>query len=211
MDRAAPFPADIAAEIYAHDPIGRAALANFKRQAQVQAAILGEGTVVDSDAFSWVVSDPAHADFGRAVDAGLLANEATGLAFTLKGVILLGGEEVFVERVSTNGMDEWRRRRGLESADVRVLGDHRDQSGKKVLDLKEAVALMKAPVDPEFPIAGVRAAKEFHEAVAASAGGFLHYHAEWVRLSGVSRQALLISIVDFAKLYGLCTPSTSWT
>ena len=189
LDRAAPFPADIAAEIYAHDPIGRAALANFKRQAQVQAAILGEGTVVDSDAFSWVVSDPAHSDFGRAVDAGLLANEATGLAFTLKGVILLGGEEVFVERVSTNGMEEWRRRRGLESADVRVLGDHRDQSGKKVLDLKEAVALMKAPADPEFPIAGVRAAKEFHEAVAASAGGFLHYHAEWVRLSGVSRKA----------------------
>ena len=189
LDRAAPFPADIVDEIYAHDPIGRASLANYKRQAQIQAAVLGEGAVLDTDAFSWIVSDPRHADFGRPVDAGLLANEATGLAFTSKGVILLGGEEVFVERVGSNEVEEWRRARGLESSDVRLLGDHRDPSGKKRLDLKEAVAFMKSPADSEFPIAGVRAAREFHEAVAAAAGGFLHYHAEWVRLSGVSKRA----------------------
>ena len=100
------------------------------------------------------------------MDAGLLANEATGLAFTSKGVILLGGEEVFVERVGSNEVEEWRRARGLETSDVRLLGDRRDPSGKKRLDLKEAVAFMKSPADPEFPIAGVRVAREFHESVA---------------------------------------------
>ena len=189
LDRAAPFPADIVNEIYAHDPIGKASLSNFKRQAQIQAAVLGEGTVLDTDAYSWVVSDPRHPDFGRPVDAGLLANEATGLAFTTKGVILLGGEEVFVERVGGTEIEEWRRARGLETSDVRLLGDHRDPSGKKRLDLKEAVAFMKSTADPAFPIAGVRAAREFHESVAAAAGGFLHYHAEWIRLSGVSKRA----------------------
>ena len=92
---AAPFPADIAAEIYAHDPIQRAALANYKRQAQIQAAILGEGALLDPEAFNWVISEPGHADFGEIIDAALLKIEATGLAFTLKGVVLRRGEEVF--------------------------------------------------------------------------------------------------------------------
>ncbi|CAE7396843.1 unnamed protein product, partial [Symbiodinium pilosum] len=118
LDRAAPFPADIAAEIYAHDPIGRAALANFKRPCGLR----------------------------RDHRCGVLGNEATGLAFTLKGVIL---RHVFVERVGVNAMADWRREKGLD---------------------------------------GVRAAKEFHLSVAASTGGFLTYHSEWLRLSGVSKK-----------------------
>ena len=79
--------------------------------------------------------------------------------------------------------------KGLDLSDVRLLGDHRDAAGKRRLELKQAVALMKNPEDKEFPIHGVRAAKkEFHESVAASAGEFLVYHAEWVRLSGVSKK-----------------------
>ena len=189
LDRSAPFPGDIAALIYAHDPVGRAILANFKRQAQIQAAILGEGAVLDTETYHWVVSEVGHPDFGRSIDGGLLANEATGLAFSQKGVIIQGGEELFVERVGASDLEDWKRRHGLNRADVRLLGDHRDAGGKKVLALKDAVTLMKLPVDPEFPIAGVRAAKEFHEAVAASTEGFLTYHSEWLRLSGVSRKA----------------------
>ena len=135
-----------------------------------------------------MVAEPGHADFGETVDAALLGNEATGLAFTMKGVVLRHGEEVFVERVGVNAMAEWRRTKGLEGADVRLLGDHRDAAGKKQLDLRQAVTLMKDPVDGDFPIAGVKAAKEFHVSVAASAGGFLSYHSEWLRLSGVSKK-----------------------
>ena len=194
LDRAAPYPADIAAQIYAHDPIGRAALSNFKRQAQVQAAILGEGAVIESEAFQWVIAESSHADFGKATDAALLANEATGLAFTMKGVVILNGEEVFVERVMINEMESWKRRRGLDMADVRLLGDHRDASGKKVLGLRQAVPLMKSPPDPEFPIQGTRVAKEFHKAVSLTTEGFLTYHSEWVRLSGVSRRTSSVHI-----------------
>ncbi|CAE7204167.1 unnamed protein product [Symbiodinium sp. CCMP2592] len=194
LDRAAPFPADIAALIYAHDPIGRAALSNFRRQAQIQASILGESAVIDSEASQWVVAESTHSDFGRTVDAALLANEATGLAFTMKGVIILEGEEVFVERVMISDLDAWKRKRGLEAADVRLLGDHRDASGKKVLGLRQAVPLMKCPVDPEFPIQGARAAKEFHEAVSLTTEGFLTYHSEWVRLSGANRKTSSVHI-----------------
>ena len=115
LDRAAPYPADIAAQIYAHDPIGRAALSNFKRQAQIQAAILGEGAVIESEASQWVIAEGQHPDFGKAADAALLANEATGLAFTLKGVIILNGEEIFVERVMISEIKAWRGTRSSAS------------------------------------------------------------------------------------------------
>ena len=45
---------------------------------------------------------------------------------------------------------------------------------------------MRVPKDDEFPIAGVRAAKELHESISEGPGNFLSYHAEWLRLSGVS-------------------------
>ena len=194
LNRAAPFPVDIAAEIYAHDPIGTAALAGYKRQAQIQAAILGEGALEDAEVFQWVIAEVGHPDFGSTIDAGLLGNEATGLAFSGKGVVLRAGEEVFVKRVMARDLADWRLTRGLETADVRLLGDHKDASGKRRLDLKSAVVLMKNAEDKEFPINGIRAAKEFHEAVASSSGEFLSYHSEWLRLSGVNKKASAVHI-----------------
>ncbi|CAE7382725.1 unnamed protein product [Symbiodinium pilosum] len=162
-----PFPGDIVGEIYAHDPIGAAALAGFKREAQIQVTILGEGDIENIEAFQWVVAEAGRPDFGNVVDAALLGNEATGLAFMQKGVVIVSGEELFVERVMSKDLVDWRRQKALISATSGFL----------------------ETIDKEFPIHGVRAAKkEFHESVAASAGEFLVYHAEWVRLSGVSKK-----------------------
>ena len=186
LDRRAPFPNDILNEIYAHDPIGLPLLQQFKRRARVMARVLGEGEVEELDAIIWVVSDPGHRNFGTAVDATLLEDEATGFAFATKGVVVIDGEELFVERVMASSLSDWRAERGRELGDVRLLGDHKDASGKRKLELSAAVALMHSPSDPDFPLTGVRAAKEFHESVAEGPGNFLSYHAEWLRLSGVS-------------------------
>ena len=189
LERRSAFPVDIADEVYAHDPIGKAALSSFKRQAKVQAAILGEGDVDDSEASEWVISEASHPRFGSAVDTGLINNGATGLAFSTKGVIIEDGEEIYVERVLVKDLDDWRRRKTLEGGDDRLLGDHRDASGKRRLDLGNAFELMKDTEDKEFPIAGVRAAREYHESVAGGPGNFLSYHSEWLRQSGVAKRA----------------------
>lgn len=189
LERRCAFPGDIADEIYAHDPLGRAQLNTFKRRAQVQAAILGDGEIGDSEAFEWVVSEPQHEKFGKAVDSELINNGATGLAFTSKGVIIEGGEEIYVERVLVKDLDDWKKKKALEGGDDRLLGDHRDASGRRKLELLNAVELMKETEDKEFPISGTRAAREYHEAVSSGPGNFLSYHAEWLRLSGVSKRA----------------------
>ena len=189
LDGASEFPADIAAEIYAHDPNGKASLTNFKRQALVQAAILGDGSPGESESFVWLVSEASRPDFGSEVDQQLLRNGATGLSFTSKGVIIKDGEEVFVERVARGEIQTWRKTKGLEGADVRVLGDFKDSSGKKRLDLISAVPLMKDLKLDDFPIQGTRAAKEFHEAVAHNTQSLLVYRSEWLRQSGVPKKS----------------------
>ena len=189
LDRRAPFPPEISHEIYAHDMIGKAQLLSFKRRARVQASILGQGDLEDSEAFVWVISQADHKSFGVEIDTNLLEDESLGLAFTSKGVVVLDGEEVFVERVESRSLDDWRKTRLLEGGDSRLLGDHKDSAGKRRLDLGSAVELMKQEPDTEFPIAGVRAAKELHEAVSEGPGNFLSYHAEWLRLSGVSKKS----------------------
>lgn len=180
LDRNSPFPLDILAEVYAHDPVSRSQMQMFKRQSQVMAAILGEGAVDELDTIGWVIADPSHMRFGEVVDSQLLSSEATGIAFTTRGVVLVEGEEIFVERIDLKELEEWKAKKGKELGDVRLLGDHRDNAGKRNLDLGAATALMHAAEDKEFPVAGTRSAKQLHEAVAAGPGNFLSYHAaQW--------------------------------
>lgn len=65
LDRRSFFPEDIVDQVYAHDPISKAALMNFKRQAKVQASILGEGEVDDREAYAWVVAEIKSESFRR--------------------------------------------------------------------------------------------------------------------------------------------------
>ena len=123
IERRSPFPADIADEIYAHDPIGKSTLSAFKRQAKVQAAILGDGDIDYSEAYVWVIWEPQHPKFGVGADVGLINNGATGLAFSTKGVIIDQGEEIYVERVLVNDLEDWRKRKTLEGGDDRLLGE----------------------------------------------------------------------------------------
>ena len=190
LDRRALFPEDIAGEVYAHDVIGRATLTAYKRQAKVQAAILGEGDIDDTESSEWLISEPCHPMFGEKVEERLLNNEATGLTFNTKGVVVRDGEETFIERVLSKDVEDWRKKKGLEQADMRLLGDHKDAGGKRHLDLLTAVGLMKEPgSEADFPISGVRAARELHDSIARGPGNFVTYHAEWLRQSGVGKKA----------------------
>ena len=182
-------PADIIGEIYAFDPIGKSQLLAYKRRAKVQASILGEAEVGESEAYEWLVSEPGHQLFGQIIDSTLMDNGATGVCFNSKGVAIIDGDEVFCEKVAMKDMDDWKKTRGLEVADVRLLGDFKDSTGKRNLELTKAIGLMKDEVVEDFPIAGTRAAKEYHDSIAMGPGNFLSYHSEWLRLSGVAKRS----------------------
>lgn len=191
LQRKALFPQDSVDEIYAHDNLARPALLSFKKTAAVQASILGLAEPQDAESFQWLVAEPEHAEFGNPVDDEILEDEAAAMMFSEKGIAVIRGEEIYIERVQTKDLDQWKKKKSLQTADQRLLGDHRDGSGKKKLELLEAVGLMKGAddADPDFPISGTRAARELHEAVSGGAGGFLAYHEQWIRLSGVGKRS----------------------
>ena len=190
LDRKSSFPDELEDVIYAHDAIGRSVLNGFKRRAKIQATILGQGEVGETEAYSWLIAEISHSRFGEMVEESLLSSEGSGLTFSQKGVAILDGEEVFIEKVNDKDIASWKVQRGLELGDVRLLGDHRDASGRRRLDLVQAINLMKGDgKEEDFPICGVRAAREFHQSVATGVGSFHAYHEHWIRLSGVAKRS----------------------
>ncbi len=71
LNRRAPVP-DIHDQIYAHDPIGKWVLAALKRAACVEASILGQGEVDDTEGYSWVVCETNHPKCGSEIDETML-------------------------------------------------------------------------------------------------------------------------------------------
>ena len=169
LERLAPFPAAQANETLAHDLIGKAALESFKRRAVTTAAILGEGDMNEIDYIAWHIAEAEHKRFGEEIDPQLLANAATGLAFTRKGVILLNGEEVFVERIYATDLEGWKASRGTSKSDDRLNAIVPRPSTMKV-SLAVAFEGMSGPGEKDLPLQGEYAAMEFLGSVVEGAG-----------------------------------------
>ncbi|CAK0875323.1 unnamed protein product [Prorocentrum cordatum] len=185
LERRAPFPAHLANQVYAHDPIGGAALAAFRRRARLRGQLLGVGQVDAIECMIWVVAEPLSHRFGEIIDAALMDDEGRGTGFDQKGVAVLDGEEFFVQKIAASGLADFKRGAKADMGDVRTLGDRHDEVGLRTLRLSEAVALMCDVEQPNFPLAGVRSVKEFLNSVASGLGNMTSYQAEWERLSGV--------------------------
>ena len=56
-------------------------------QTPIMPIILGEGTLVGSETYVWVIQKTDRPDFGELIDLYLLNNEVSGLVFATKGVI----------------------------------------------------------------------------------------------------------------------------
>ena len=182
LERNADFPRAQRPFVYCFDEFPRSTLDAHKRRAGTQAALLGLQVDVEMEQMIWVVSELDRDDFGDTVDDNLL----TGGELNVKGVVLIAGEEVFIERIEAKNKKDWMMKRRGDSADLRLLGDHYDKAGKRKLDLSEAVALFKESVMDDFPLAGVRGFKELHDAIANAGISWTQYHSEWVTLSGVA-------------------------
>lgn len=72
-----------------------------------------------------------------------------------------------------------------EHADIRVLGDFRDEDRRRSLRFDRAPLLLRESDVPGWHFQGPRVVKEFCTNVREGPGNLVSYHAEWVRLSGV--------------------------
>lgn len=184
LERHAEFPRAQRPYVYCFDEVSRAALDAHKRRAATMAALLGQEADIEIEQMIWVFSETNRDDFGDTV-ADYQWSES-GVSLHNKGVVIIEGAEVFVERIPAKDKKEWKLKKLGDSVDLRLLGDHVDKAGKRKLDLSEAVALFKNSDIDDFPLAGVRGFKELHDAIATAGISWTQYHSEWVSLSGVA-------------------------
>ena len=186
LERNAAFPDAQAGDVYAFDPVARITLELKKRLAALQASVLGEEDPAEMVADIWVIAEASRPKFGEAVTQDLLNDPNTGATFGSKGVVTLDGAEVFVQRILAGSIDEFKKKHLKDDRDVRLLGVHKDKTGKRRLELEDALTIMTEETMPDFPLSpDVRATVEFLTAVSEGPGSLHRYHTEWQRLSGI--------------------------
>lgn len=189
-----PFPADLLEKLYVFDPVDSASLRAAKRDAQLQASILGPDQPTDQAAMVWVVADPRDALFGQEIPAEILEDEEAAQLLAEKGVVMLDSAERYVALVDKEGLQGCVASRQSTEGDRRVLDPAHVQkyrggagtSDEKFLEFRAAVSAMQPEAEPgPWYFDGPRAAAEFLTQVREGAGSVTSYHAEWIRLSGV--------------------------
>ncbi|CAK0833363.1 unnamed protein product, partial [Prorocentrum cordatum] len=192
LERNSMFPANRRGEVYGLDPVPRAEILALKKQAAVQAAILGDGDHdVEMENFVWVVAEVGHSRFAQPLVDAELDRASLGQS---KGVALVSGLEVFIEKVQSNQLQEWMTSRSSEGGDLRTLGDHRDSAGRRHLPLSDAISLMRETSFDDWAMLGPRVAKEWLVSVRDGPGDLSSYHGQWVRRSGVSESSAVAHI-----------------
>ena len=183
LDRRADFPHAQAPYVYAFDPIPRADLESYRRRAKVMANLFNDAGVEEIQAFEWVVADVTRGDFGEIVHEDEVED---GVILRDSALVERDGEEVYVRRIPAADRVAWIERKEKTKGDIRLLGDHRDGQGKRFLDFKAGVTLMRNTELEDWPLAGPRAVMEYLTAVREGATDMTSYHLNWSQSSGVS-------------------------
>lgn len=126
----------------------------------------------------WVVAEGAHPELGsEVVEADLIAHGDE------KGVVVIDGAEVFVQKCSRSGVDAIIDRARGSARDPRVIAPR--PTGEETVPFREAVGLLSEWTPPGWKLQGPRAVREWLRAVRDGPGDLVLYHSEWVRRSGV--------------------------
>eukprot|EP00959_Pyramimonas_sp_CCMP1952_P220927 4619159-Pyramimonas_sp.AAC.1 len=83
----------------------------FRGQARVQAAILGDGEFGDVEVHKWVVYQVDDEHFGKEVPEEVLADAQRFVSLGNLGVVDWLGAKRFVERVRDDKVDDWKEKR----------------------------------------------------------------------------------------------------
>ena len=179
VPRAAVFPQHLhAGGIYAHDPIDPVTLGNFKKLAKVQAALLGAGEPDDAQAAVWRFADFAEENFAQEVPAEVVASDDTFAQLHGHGIAIIEGKVFRAEQVQDKDLDTWKKAKKDTTGDVRVLGVHRLDSGRRDLGFREAVDMLLEFAFTDWPHEGPRCARDFLRNIASGAGNLVSYHSE---------------------------------
>ena len=186
----APWPREVdAAQVYPFQDQGDldARPLVMRRTARQLAEVLGaEGMDEDEISKVWVaVQSKDWISAGTEVGLPLTDDVTRFQVLCDYGLALspTGPEPVIVQHMTLEEKSEFV---GTPQANLRVLGDSRDQGGRRHLRFRDAVALPRETEFEDWPHLGSRATKEFLTNIRDGSGNLENYHTNWVRRSGVT-------------------------
>ena len=184
LDRNSAIPPQfVAAGVYWFDPIDPAQFRRFRRAARVHAALLGAEDVAMPPEHKWRFSEATTSKFAEVVDSDVVqGNEFTELSG--HALASVAGEIYRCELVGDGELEKWKTDKKKEDLDDRLIPETSGNESLSELMPSLSVAVRTWPM-----FGGPRATKEFLDSIAAGSGNFVSYHAEWVRLSGVSQHS----------------------
>lgn len=109
--------------------------------------MLRDEVLADVTQMVWVVMDRGHSRYGEIEPNEIIDSAQTAVVFEVKGVAVLDGGEVLVALMTAAEAAELRKDTQPADQDMRVLGVHLDKSGRRRLDLDDAVLLMDEKMD----------------------------------------------------------------
>ena len=186
LGRRAPFPGDIAQNIYAFDHLGRGDLERLRRQARTMALILGDDDVEEVEARVWVFSDHKSERLGKPVEL-----ERLGDAVTLgeRGLLEVDGDVEGITEIDASEIHEFADKVKGSHGDLRVLGLHYNSETKRFLSFKDAYPLFKESAFDDWVFSGPRAVREFLQSIFESGTDLGGYHLQWVKNSNVNQHS----------------------
>ena len=202
LARASAFPSRYVNDIYAFDPMSPSILNKLLSEARSLAAVLGAPLPANAAVPShviWRISDTSHPDFGEEIPAGALGNTDIFVPRGPRGkdacvaLVCIDGEWTTAAREESGepGRESFVRRfHSGAGRDFRIMSDVRDSDGRRFLPVLDIVKLLREAPFKHWPIDGPRTAREFMLAVRASGiEGFISYHNEWLKKSGVGEKS----------------------
>ena len=190
LGRRAPFPAWAAGQLYAFDEDQRtdASLAAFLPEAALQAGVLdGAPVLPEADGGPvWFVAEVEDVLFGQPVDERSVDDPASFVALGDRGLLRVNGRTLSCGRCPPAELEQRKKDLRDGHVDVRVLGDFRDDNGRRALDFGRSIGYLKNLPMPSWSFVGPKVVAEFLQNVLDGPGNLVSYHSEWVRLSGVA-------------------------
>ena len=200
VPRAAPYPARLAGQLYAFDPLQPGQMEQLRAEAAALAQVLGVAAPAapgTTPAPRWVVSDPAHPQFGQAIDASLPANEekfikrdATGMAKLLEGT---NESWVSCENVAQADHQRWLEEKySGPGRDYRVCPIRRTGvKGPRRQSVDQMLEAHRSHAAEDWPFRGPSACLEVFQGVLASGMGFQAYINHYINVSGLAANGAL--------------------
>lgn len=147
------------------------------------AALFNNTPVNNIDVYKWIITDPSAETFSNVVDKAMIEQRVT---LGNSGLMQWNRQEIYVKRIAVSEKESFLKKADASRNDMCILGNHINNQGKRFLDFKSYMVLLKEDTMTDWPLQGPRLTLKFLKNVRSGPGDLATYHLSWAKGSGIN-------------------------